>query len=153
MNHTTKLFESIEDDTPVWVGLFNGTTIEIYERDDTGAEEVYASPAEGRTLEQAACDLAAFLDSAQPEDYEAHRNITEEGEELVVTVGTEPWTSFVVETDENGTEVVVGDIQIDDAEMDYLQVNGVLPDPDKFGDAYSLDLSNPEEDFWLNGKA
>lgn len=133
-----------EEDSLVWVGSFNGTTIEIYERSDTGAEEIYAGAEEGKTLEQAAADLAAFLDSAQPEDYAAHVS-TEDPSIMLITIGNQPYSAFSIEG-EGEDRVVVGDLQIDDDEMDYLQVNGVLPDP-KFGDMDLGDI-DAEEDFW-----
>lgn len=138
------IFEAAEDDTPLWVGNFNGSTIEIYDRPESGAEEVYSS---ADTIEKAAIDLAAFLDSAQPEDYSA-RISSEDASEVVVYVGGEPWVSFSVESAEGGLMVVAGDIQLEDAEMDYLEQNGVLPDPDKFGDV-TIDMANPDDDFWI----
>lgn len=139
------IFEAAEDDTPLWVGLFNGTTIEIYERPESGAEEVYASPGTSQSILDAAQNLAAFLDSAQPEDY--HASYGDSNDEVVVTVGDTPWTSFSIEDTGNGL-VVAGDIQLEDAELDYLVTNGVLPDPDKFGDV-TIDMDNPEDDFWI----
>ncbi|AVO22999.1 hypothetical protein HWB57_gp173 [Erwinia phage vB_EamM-Bue1] len=142
---TSKLFEAVEDDSPIWVGIFNGSTIEIYDRPETGAEEIYSS---ADTIEKAATDLAAFLDSAQPEDYRAERT-PDATDEVVVYVGNSPWTSFSIEGSEDGQMVVAGDIQLDDAELDYLQQNGVLPDPDKFGDV-TIDMDNPDDDFWVS---
>lgn len=142
----TVLFESVEDDTPLWVGSFNGSTIEIYERNDTAAEEVYCAPGANQSILDAAQNLAAFLDSAQPEDYQVENN-EESGDEVLVSVGGTPWTSFAIEDTGNGL-VVVADIQLEDAELDYLQQNGVLPDPDKFGDV-TIDMENPDDDFWI----
>uniref|UniRef100_A0AAU8L0I0 Uncharacterized protein n=1 Tax=Serratia phage Kevin TaxID=3161161 RepID=A0AAU8L0I0_9CAUD len=134
------------EDSLVWVGEFNGTTIEIYERSDTGAEEIYAGVGDDGSLEKAAADLAAFLDSAQPEDYQAQVS-TEDPNIMLITIGGHPYSAFAIEG-EGEDRVVVGDLQIDDDEMDYLQVNGVLPDP-KFGDE-DLDLGDTagDEDFW-----
>ncbi len=132
------------EDSLVWVGSFNGTTIEIYERADTGAEEIYAGVDDGVTLEKAAADLAAFLDSAQPEDYQAH--VSEDDPSIMlITIGGKPYSAFAIEG-EGEDRVVVGDLQIDDDEMDYLQVNGVLPDP-KFGDMDLGDVDG-DDDFW-----
>lgn len=144
----TVLFESVEDDTPLWVGSFNGSTIEIYERNDTAAEEVYCAPGANQSILDAACNLAAFLDSAQPEDYTAsYPGNGMEQDEILVSVGGTPWTSYSIEM--NGdVPVVAGDIQLEDAELDYLMTNGVLPDPDKFGDV-TLDMDNPDDDFWI----
>jgi len=146
---TSKLFESVEDDTPLWVGSFNNTTLEIYDRPETGAEELYACPGEGQSLTDAACSLAAFLDSAQPEDYTAEIGTEGEGDEVIVSLGGQPWTSFYIETGEEG-QVLSTDMQLDNAELDYLYTTGVLPDPDKFGDV-TLDLENPDDDFWEGG--
>lgn len=144
----SKLFLTEADegdgDGLVWVGEFNGTTIEIYERSDTGAEEIYAGVGDDGSLEKSAADLAAFLDSAQPEDYKAQVS-PEDPSIMLITIGGQPYSAFAIEG-EGEDRVVVGDLQIDDDEMDYLQVNGVLPDP-KFGDMDLGDIDG-EEDFW-----
>lgn len=143
----SKLFESEEGDVPVWSGQYNGTVIEIFNREDTGAEEVYAGIDDG-DMEYAATNLAAFLDSTIPEDFGAFLD-PNDPTTVIITINDEPYTQFALEIDETtGEQFVVTDIQLDNEEMAYLVSNGTLPDPDEFD---YTDPENPEDDLW-NGE-
>lgn len=131
----------------VWEGAFNRSWIAIYSRSETGAEEIYSHSEDG--ILQAAIDMAAFVQAATPEDFQAEID-EDDATTVLVSIRDEVYDEYDIETGDDGTQYAVDDIQIDDGELDYLKVNGVLPEV-KFGD---LDLSdpsiNPDDDFWNN---
>lgn len=148
---TSKLFESERpSDAPVWTGVQDGITIELFDREETGAEEIYAG-VEGTDVVRAAVALATFLEDAPIDGvpFEAHVD-PEDPTSIIITVNGAPYTSYSIETDEEGSGAlyVATDLQLEDDEMDYLIQNGVLP---PFSDE-DLDIAlgdvGDDDDFW-----
>lgn len=146
---TSKLFESDSPtDIPVWTGVQDGTTIELFERAETGAEEIYAA-VQGTDVVRAAVNLATFLEDAPIDGvpFEAHVDPTDPTS-IVITVQGVDYTSYSIETDEDsGALFIATDLQLEDDELDYLKQNGRLP-------AYTdeeLDMDDgvdDNDDFW-----
>ena len=139
-------------DEPIYVGSFNNSILEVYQRefeeDEVSVCEVYLS-SEGIGVLEAAKNLAAFVDSGLPENYGAAYS-PDDNTVINVTVNGEQWMEVYVEGELDGAQAVVIDVDISDAELDYLQENGVLPDPDAFGDL-GIEV-DPEDDFWVSDK-
>lgn len=146
----SKLFESENaGDYPIWTGVQNGTIIELYDREETGAEEIYAS-VEGGDVVTAAINLASFLEDSPIDGipFEAHVD-PEDPTTVIVTVQGTPYTSYDIEVDEeSGSQYVATDLQLEDDELDYLIANGVLPPySDEDLDIALADVGD-DEDFW-----
>ncbi|BBK03760.1 hypothetical protein [Enterobacter phage EspM4VN] len=148
---TSKLFESERpSDAPVWTGVQDGITIELFDREETGAEEIYAG-VEGTDVVRAAVALATFLEDAPIDGvpFEAHVD-PEDPTSVIITVNGMAYTSYSIETDEEGSGAlyVATDLQLEDDEMDYLIQNGVLP---PFSDEdldTELAAVGDDDDFW-----
>lgn len=145
----SKLFEAEHpSDAPIWTGVKDGTTIEFFERGETGAEEIYAS-VNGNDVVTAAINLASFLED-QPIDgvpFQAHVD-PEDPTSIIITVNGYVYTSYSIEQDlESDAMYIATDLQLEDDEIEYLKQNGVLPSySDEELDAY--DDIDDEEDFW-----
>lgn len=133
-------------DNPIWTGVQDGTTIEIFYRDETAAEEVYASVS-GTDVVRAAVALATFLEDAPIDGvpFEAHVDPDDPTVIIITVQGTE-YTSYSIEHDEeNGSMFIATDLDLEDDEIDYLQQNGRLP---PYTDEELDDEVDDEEDFW-----
>lgn len=142
----SEIVDGVED-TPIFVGQFNDKTVEVYTRDyedEQSTCEIYVGAGEGGVLE-AAKTLMAFIESGTPEDYGAKFS-DDDNTVIEISLGGEPWGEVYVEGEIDGLKAVVAEVEISDAELDYLQTNGVLPDPDAFGDL-GIEM-DPEDDFW-----
>lgn len=148
---TSKLFESEHtNDIPVWTGVQDGITIELFDREETGAEEIYAG-VEGTDVVRAAVALATFLEDAPIDGvpFEAHVD-PEDPTSIVITVNGVPYTSYSIETDEEGSGAlyIATDLQLEDDEMDYLIQNGVLPPFTDEDLDTELAAVGDDDDFW-----
>lgn len=148
---TSKLFESEHTaDVPVWTGVQDGVTIELFDREETGAEEIYAA-VEGTDVVRAAVALATFLEDAPIDGvpFEAHVD-PEDPTTVVITVNGVPYTDYSIETDEenSGALYVATDMQLDDDELDYLIQNGVLPPFSDEDLSTALADVGDDDDFW-----
>lgn len=148
---TSKLFESEHTaDVPVWTGVQDGVTIELFDREETGAEEIYAA-VEGTDVVRAAIALATFLEDAPIDGvpFEAHVD-PEDPTSVVITVNGVPYTDYSIETDEenSGALYVATDMQLDDDELDYLIQNGVLPPFSDEDLSTALADVGDDDDFW-----
>lgn len=148
---TSKLFESEHTaDVPVWTGVQDGVTIELFDREETGAEEIYAA-VEGTDVVRAAVALATFLEDAPIDGvpFEAHVD-PEDPTSVVITVNGVPYTDYSIETDEenSGALYVATDMQLDDDELDYLIQNGVLPPFSDEDLSTALADVGDDDDFW-----
>lgn len=147
---TSTLFESEHtSDIPVWTGVENGTIIELFNREETGAEEIYAA-VEGTDVVKAAVDLATFLED-QPIDgvpFGAHVD-PQDPTTIIITVQDKPYTSYSIERDEDTKALYIAtDLQLDDDELEFLIQNGVLPSySDEDLDIALADVGD-DEDFW-----
>lgn len=146
---TSTLFEAESPtDNPIWTGVQDGTTIEVFYRGETGAEEIYAS-VQGTDVVRAAVNLATFLEDAPIDGvpFEAHVD-PDDPTNIIITVQNIEYTSYSIEhDDENGSLFIATDLDLDDEEIDYLKQNGRLP---PYTDE-ELDLDDgvdDEEDFW-----
>lgn len=148
---TSKLFESEHpSDAPVWTGVQDGVTIELFDREETGAEEIYAA-VEGTDVVRAAVALATFLEDAPIDGvpFEAHVD-PQDPTTVVITVNGVPYTDYSIETDEenSGALYVATDMQLDDDELDYLIQNGVLPPFSDEDLSTALADVGDDDDFW-----
>lgn len=148
---TSKLFESERpSDAPVWTGVQDGVTIELFDREETGAEEIYAA-VEGTDVVRAAVALATFLEDAPIDGvpFEAHVD-PQDPTTVVITVNGVPYTDYSIETDEenSGALYVATDMQLDDDELDYLIQNGVLPPFSDEDLSTALADVGDDDDFW-----
>lgn len=146
----SSLFESESPtDIPIWTGVQNGTTIEFFERGETGAEEIYAS-VQGTDVVTAAVNLATFLEDSPIDGvpFEAHVD-PDDPTSIIVTVQGLEYTSYAIEhDDETGALFIATDLQLEDEEIAYLQQNGHLPQySDEELDAMFDNVSD-DEDFW-----
>lgn len=143
------LFESENlNDVPIWTGVQDGTTIEFFERGETGAEEIYAS-VDGTDVVKAAVNLATFLEDTPIDGvpFEAHVD-PEDPTSIIITVQGMDYTSYSIETDpDSGAMFIATDLQLEDDEIEYLKQYGRLP---QYTDS-ELDADDgvdDEEDFW-----
>lgn len=146
----SNLFESESPtDIPIWTGVQDGTTIEFFERGETGAEEIYAS-VQGTDVVRAAVNLATFLEDSPIDGvpFEAHVD-PDDPTSIVVTVQGMEYTSYSIEHDEEtGALFIATDLQLEDDEIEYLKQNGRLPQySDEELDAMD-DGIDDNEDFW-----
>ncbi|WPJ72074.1 hypothetical protein DEEACLCL_00057 [Salmonella phage CRW-SP2] len=146
----SKLFESESPtDLPIWTGVQDGTTIEFFERGETGAEEIYAS-VDGTDVVRAAVNLATFLEDSPIDGvpFEAHVD-PDDPTSIIVTVQGMEYTSYSIEHDEvTGALFIATDLQLEDDEIEYLKQYGRLPQySDEELDAMGDDVSD-DEDFW-----
>lgn len=147
---TSTLFEAESPtDNPIWTGVQDGTTIEVFYRGETGAEEVYAA-VQGTDVVRAAVNLATFLEDAPIDGipFEAHVD-PEDPTVIIITVQGTEYTSYSIEHDEeSGDMFIATDLDLEDDEIEYLKQNGRLPvytdeDLDAMGDGVDDD-----DDFW-----
>lgn len=147
---TSTLFESeAPGDFPIWTGVQDGTTIELFDREETGAEEIYAS-VEGTDVVRAAVALATFLEDSPIDGvaFDAHVD-PEDPTSVVVTVQGMDYTAYSIETDEEtGAMYVATDLQLEDDELDYLIQNGTLPPYTDEDLDIELAAVGDDEDFW-----
>lgn len=148
---TSKLFESEHTgDVPVWTGVQDGVTIELFDREETGAEEIYAA-VEGTDVVRAAVALATFLEDAPIDGvpFEAHVD-PEDPTSVIITVNGVPYTDYSIESDEENADAlyVATDLQLEDEELDYLIQNGVLPPYSDEDLDIELSKVADDEDFW-----
>lgn len=147
---TSTLFESeYPEDTPIWTGVQNGTTIEFFERGETGAEEIYASVI-GTDVTRAAVNLATFLEDAPIDGvpFEAHVD-PEDPTNIIISVQGAEYTSYSIERDEEtGDMYIATDLQLEDDEIQYLKANGVLPSYTDEELAAAMADVDDDDDFW-----
>ncbi|WPJ48967.1 hypothetical protein RCIP0012_00185 [Klebsiella phage RCIP0012] len=140
--------ESFPDDT-IWSGEYNGVIIEIFERDETDAEEVYAL-VNGDDILGAAIALASFLEDSPIDGVPFGAYIDpEDPTTVVITVQDQEYTTYSVENEEStGTLYIATDLQLEDDEIEYLQQNGKLPGySDEDLDTALADVGD-DDDFW-----
>ncbi|AER70280.1 hypothetical protein F416_gp148 [Salmonella typhimurium phage PhiSH19] len=146
----SKLFESDSPaDMPIWTGVQDGTTIEFFERGETGAEEIYAS-VQGTDVVRAAVALATFLEDAPIDGipFEAHVD-PEDPTSIIITVQGAEYTSYSIEHDEEtGALFIATDLQLEDDEIEYLKQNGRLPEYSDEELDSAFDNVDDEDDFW-----
>lgn len=147
---TSTLFEAETPlDNPIWTGVQDGTTIEFFERGETGAEEIYAS-VEGTDVVRAAIALATFLEDAPIDGvpFEAHVD-PDDPTSIIITVQGMEYTSYSIEHDEESDALFIAtDLDLEDDEIAYLQQNGKLPEySDEDLDTELADVGD-DDDFW-----
>ncbi|CBW38052.1 phage associated protein [Salmonella phage Vi01] len=145
----SKLFEAdTPADMPIWTGVQDGTTIEFFERGETGAEEIMHRY---RARMCPRCRSPCNVLRRRPIDgipFEAHVD-PEDPTSIIITVQGSEYTSYSIEHDEEtGALFIATDLQLEDDEIEYLKQNGRLPEYSDEELDSAFDEVDDEDDFW-----